>query len=235
MLVSTLDKHFQSITDKAKAMTTNDSNQQEPIQHDSIVKSMLLSAIGVLSIALIYLLVQIYQPAFDGFPPSQIFLIASVVLTAVLGMAISYLLKGKKGPGIRLGLFLGFLLHLGGTLLAKQNISEEYLIKSVNESNAQLPVMIDDATRLDSVLMNKETKQYSMTVTLIDKEATLEFLQELTTMVKDRITTDACNNEQTQLIFSFGYDFRYRYLAKDGSNIAEFVLTSKDCVETGSN
>ena len=201
----------------------------EPIKHDPMIKSMLLSALAVLSVALIYLLVQIYQPAFEGFPPSQVLLITSVVVTAALGAVVSYLLKGKKGPGIRLGLFVGFLLHLGGTLTAKHNISEEYLIQNIQQSNAQLPVMIDDATRLDSVSMDPATKHYLMTVTLIEQEVTAEFLEELNNMVKGRITRDACNNDQTQLIFSFGYDFRYRYLAKDGAKIAEFILTAKDC------
>lgn len=210
-------------------MSSKDPNQQEPIHHNPMIKSMLLSGIGVLSVALIYLLVQIYQPALGGFPPSQTLLIASVLLTAALGAAISYLLKGKKGPGIRLGLFAGFLLHLGGTFTAKQNISEAYLIQNIQESNAQLPVMIDDATRLDSVFMDQAKKQYRMTVTLVDQVATPEFLQELNNMVKGRITRDACHNEQTQLIFGFGYDFRYRYLAKDGEPIAEFVLTPKEC------
>lgn len=198
-----------------------------------LVKSMTVSAIGVLSVAMAYLLFNIYQPAFNGMPPDNTLLIASVVLTGLLGMAISFNLKGKKGPGIRLGIFVGFLMHLGGTLAAKNNISEEFLIQSVNKSNANLPVMIDDQTRLDSVFMNKEAKQYMMTVTLIEKEATPEFIQELNEMVKGRITRDACNNDQTKQVFQFGYDFRYQYLAKDGKTIAEFILTSKDCIDLG--
>ena len=93
--------------------------------------------------------------------------------------------------------------------------------------NARLPVMVDDVTRMDSVVAHNYTLQFSYT---IFSEADAIDIDQLERSVRDWFRESACGNEVVRdKLLSKDIPLVYRYRSATGEPVAQYAFGAADC------
>ncbi len=104
---------------------------------------------------------------------------------------------------------------------------EEILIETTKKINSQLPIMVDQETRLDMTICYGKQMHYKYTMVNcaeneLDKEA---FQNEMATV----LVKNQCNNENMVKMLKMGITYYYNYFDKDGILIATIKISKKNC------
>lgn len=173
----------------------------------------------------------IFLPALTGVSPKPISMIGSILWPGLLFLSIWSLRNKKKLPGFMVGALIGVILHFSAGVTASYLQAEESSIEqAVAVSNEGLPKMIDEETRLDSVLIDQKRKSYSLNMSLINlmqSEIDVSVIHEI---FETSIKPTSCGNETFKIFFIEGYKINYVYKDKTGLVVAKYTVNPTDCM-----
>lgn len=92
------------------------------------------------------------------------------------------------------------------------------------KSEMNLPLMVDEVTRLDNIVGNGSSIRYEYTLINVDPS------QIDSSVIKETITNNACTNTKTRNIIDRGVGLEYAYSVENQANIINFTVTKPDCV-----
>jgi hypothetical protein len=104
---------------------------------------------------------------------------------------------------------------------------EQTLLETSKKINAQLPMMVDKETRLDSTICAGKHLNYKYTLINvrendIDKKA---FVNE----VKSTLVKNQCGNEKMVKMLKMGVQYDYMYQDRDGILLGTISVSKSDC------
>ena len=104
---------------------------------------------------------------------------------------------------------------------------QEVLLRTADEINSQLPMMVDSTTRLDSTIALTNRFQYNYTLVSLSSEGIDE--QSLLQKIETKIINQACTLEDDLSFLKVGVAMDYVYRANDGVRIATISVSPDDC------
>jgi hypothetical protein len=104
---------------------------------------------------------------------------------------------------------------------------EGILLKTSKQINSQLPMMVDDETRLELTLVAGKNMSYKYTMInyKADEFSNNEFSKEL----RKLLIRNQCSTENTKKLLKYGIKYNYMYFDKDGVMITSENISKKDC------
>lgn len=187
-------------------------------------------AIAVLALMSIGQISAIFIPAFVGVSPGSVSIVASILWPGLLLMSIWSLRNRKKLAGFLLGALTGLILYFAAGFTAGYFQAQERAIdKVVSESNKDLPKMVDEETRLNSVSIDQKLKIYKLNLSLINLMQSEIDLSAVHQAFEKSIKPTTCSNETFSVFFADGYEINYVYKDKSGDVIANFTVNPADC------
>lgn len=131
---------------------------------------------------------------------------------SILNIALTWTLIWFAVVGFSAGMLkAGWLRH-----------NKAFIESTVEKTNAELPVKVDDYTTLTHARNVEDTLILSYTLTSLDP-STLDFLQ-----LKSNVAPGTCADETMNEILRNGYWLRYEYVF-EGSVVGLFDLSASDC------
>jgi len=104
----------------------------------------------------------------------------------------------------------------------------DYMVDvEANMMNRGLPVMVDNETRLDSVLVQQKDLYFNYT--LVNWIKTEIDLDRLNSTMRERIKTNACETSDTRSLLEEGRSLFYVYKDKESTPVTEFMVILNDC------
>ncbi|WP_100657945.1 hypothetical protein [Alteromonas flava] len=139
--------------------------------------------------------------------------------------------KGKKRiVGFLTGAIIGFSVNfLLGVAVGYKNAEIRAIDTAVQESNAGLPIMIDDSTRLDRVAIDQKGKKYTYFISIVDLYASDIDISAMNDNFFNLTKPQSCTNEKLKVFFNEGYSVNYSYFDKDKKYIVAYSVTPEDC------
>ncbi len=187
-------------------------------------------AIGLLALMSIGQTSAMFLPALTGVSPKPVGMLGSILWPSLLFMSIWSLRGKKKLSGFMLGALLGFILHFSAGATAGYFKAEERSIdQAVAASNEGLPKMIDEETRLDSVSIDQDIKNYSLNMSLVNLAQSEIDVAVIHEIFETSIKPTSCSNEAFKVFFSEGYKINYVYKDKTGLVVAKYTINPMDC------
>jgi hypothetical protein len=106
---------------------------------------------------------------------------------------------------------------------------EKKLLETSKQINAQLPIMADKETRVDTTMCIGKQLHYKYTMVNfsendIDKVA---FKNNITEM----IVKNSCNNDDVVKMLKMGVEYYYNYFDKNGTFIASIKISKENCAQ----
>lgn len=132
--------------------------------------------------------------------------------------------KSSKSLYIIIGLII---VILGGYYYSNVIYPNQKLKEEISNINKQLPIMVDEGTRLDSATFEKNQLTYGYTflnVDILEVEA-----DKFATELANRLKINVCKNENTKVLLNSGKTIKYTYKDKNNSDVASVSLTVADC------
>lgn len=120
---------------------------------------------------------------------------------------------------------------LGRVQYMKAEIAKRYSPESLQqiavESNKDLPVMVDQLTRLDAVVATEHTleKRY----TLVTAQISEPLRAEVTTKLFPALKAQSCQNEQSKDLYQHGVSEAFTYSDMNGKPIASVTFNKDSC------
>ncbi len=109
-------------------------------------------------------------------------------------------------------------------LLSKKDIGNE-LVKMSEEINKNCPVMVDEATRLDSVsVVDSKSVQYNYSVMTINKDSLTVDLEEVKAFLKNNSQSNLDTIKQMELYREKKIPLNYHYNDKNGKYLLDFTI-----------
>lgn len=109
-------------------------------------------------------------------------------------------------------------------LLSKKDIGYE-LVKMSEEINKNCPVMVDEATRLDSVsVVDSKSVQYNYSVMTINKDSLTVDLEEVKAFLKNNSQSNLDTIKQMELYREKKIPLNYHYNDKNGKYLLDFTI-----------
>ena len=146
---------------------------------------------------------------------------------------MAYLLKVQNKSmilGLVIGAVLGFLNWEGADIYAVNNRDEAWAVRQAMKNiNADLPKMIDDETRIDSVSISMELKTYDMIFTVVNYESAEIDKGILRSGFKEITIPAFCADKVVKIWFDMDYTVNTIYHDKVGEAIEKYSMTSSDC------
>ncbi|WP_241819104.1 hypothetical protein [Enterovibrio norvegicus] len=96
--------------------------------------------------------------------------------------------------------------------------------------NRDVPVMVDNGTRLDSVSQEGEGRLLRLDHTIVDDVVEDIDIQYFRQVVPPLVVKNTCRARQAVMLFENDVVFRYRYFDMVGEFITEFDVKLSDCV-----
>lgn len=122
---------------------------------------------------------------------------------------------------------LNLLLFAGVKDLEKKIYSKEHLSDIANAISVYLPMMVDDETRLDSVLSFEKNLRYTYTMVNTNQS---DFTQKsLANILKPKVRNSVCTNPLTMVFPKNEVVLTFTYYSKTGKFISEFSIKPEDC------
>ena len=109
-------------------------------------------------------------------------------------------------------------------LLSKKDIGNE-LVKMSEEINKNCPVMVDEATRLDSVsIVDSKSVRYNYSVITINKDSLTVDLKEVKAFLKNNSQNNLDTIKQMELYREKKIPLNYHYNDKNGKYLLDFTI-----------
>jgi len=104
---------------------------------------------------------------------------------------------------------------------------EQKLLDTSKQINAQLPMMVDSETRLDTTICAGKHMAYKYTmINLTEKDIDkIAFEKEIKTM----LVKNQCNNENMIKLLKMGIQYNYMYQDRDGILLATININKRHC------
>ena len=132
--------------------------------------------------------------------------------------------KSKKLLFIIIALaFIG----ISGVLYTNLIHPNQKLKEEIVNINKQLPLMVDESTRLDSASFDKNELTY--TYTFLNVDITEIEVDKFASELSVRLKINVCKNETTKTILNDGKTIKYTYKDKNNTDITSVIVTSSDC------
>jgi len=110
----------------------------------------------------------------------------------------------------------------------KQNAEIEKLLLEVQETvKSQLPMMLDERTRLDSMVAVKN--QLLCKYTMVNYKLTEIDMKEFETEAKKLVKHNTCSNKISKKLVQDGAKYVFIYYDKDGYKITRIIIDSESC------
>ncbi|MFW2054533.1 type II secretion system pilot lipoprotein GspS-beta [Acinetobacter baumannii] len=129
--------------------------------------------------------------------------------------------------------FLGsysYALDANGNFESKQERDEILMIlfkKLAKELNEQTPILLDEETKMMSVMALYKTITINMTlVNYASDHVNPHILQEY---AKENINYNVCQSQATKMLIDAGFKYTYIYTGNDGRIITRVVVDSYNC------
>lgn len=193
-------------------------------------KRWLIAAVVIISLSLLGQFSAVLLPALNGKTP-QANSLGGLTLWSGLLLTSIWALKGwKKLIGFVIGAIIGLAMHLSAIVVADYNSTKQTSIEDIERaSNENLPAMINDFTRLDSVSIDQEDKQYIIRMSIVNlsrEEVDTEYLSE---QFEQSTKPATCDLEEFTMFFSDGYTINYVYLDNTGESLITLRILPTDC------
>jgi len=104
---------------------------------------------------------------------------------------------------------------------------EAILLKTSTQLNRQLPMMVDEETRLDLTIATGMTLTYKFTMInhMADEYDKYEFYNQM----KNFLVKNQCSQENTKIMLRAGVSYNYLYFGKNGNILTTIKVTRADC------
>lgn len=112
----------------------------------------------------------------------------------------------------------------------KQGTINEVLLKTANELNAKLPIMVDANTRLDSTIGLNEQFRYNYT--LVNYSSSQVSGSQIESAMGQKLVNNVCTSKEMQVFVKNGVTVSYAYFGNDGKQIAVISVTPSQCSGT---
>lgn len=134
--------------------------------------------------------------------------------------------KSKKLLFIIIALaFIG----IAGVLYTNLIHPNQKLKEEIVNINKQLPLMVDESTRLDSASFDKNELTY--TYTFLNVDITEIEVDKFASELSVRLKINVCKNETTKTILNDEKTIKYIYKDKNNADITSVIVTSSDCIK----
>ncbi len=188
--------------------------------------------VALLSFAVVGQVSAMLIPAFNGQLPGVLSLVGSYLWLSLFFMSVWFLRGKRKLDGVLVGIFSSFILMQLTEGVAAYNDELKVMERDqvVENSNKELPKMVDEETRLDMVSIDQGLNNYYFYMTgvnLLTSEADIDFMDE---NYKEIIIPSACSNSTLQVLLAENYTINYVYKDKLGVPIRTYLVSSKDCI-----
>lgn len=110
----------------------------------------------------------------------------------------------------------------------KEGFIDEALLKTANEINSKLPMMVDSDTRLDSTAGLNKSFRYNYT--LVNHTSSSVSASDLESALGQRLINKVCTSKETQVFVKNGVTFSYAYFGNDGKQVTVISVTPSQCV-----
>ncbi len=193
-------------------------------------KRWFIAAVIIISLSLLGQFSAVLLPALNGKTP-QANSLGGLTLWSGLLLTSIWALKGwKKLIGFVIGAIIGLAMHLSAIVVADYNSTKQTSIEDIERaSNESLPAMINDFTRLDSVSIDQDDKQYIIRMSIVNlsrEEVDTEYLYE---QFEQSTKPATCDLEEFTMFFSDGYTINYVYLDNTGESLITLRILPTDC------
>jgi hypothetical protein len=104
---------------------------------------------------------------------------------------------------------------------------EKELIKTSQQINKQLPMMVDSETRLDTTICTGKNVAYKYTmINLSEKDLDINaFIKE----IKPMLLKNQCSNENMVKMLKIGVQYSYMYQDRNGTLVTAININKNDC------
>jgi len=188
--------------------------------------------IVLLMIAVIGQISAIFLLAFAGQSPDPLsFLFTALWVGALFAFVWKFKNKSKR-KGFIIGAAIGIMLDFSAGVVAGYLQAETRAIdKAVENSNKELPKMIDEETRLDVASIDQKGKDYILNMTLVNlslSEIDVNFIDET---FEQSIKPSTCESAAFKVFFAENYAINYVYSDKSGQLVRKYTVKPTDCNE----
>ncbi len=166
------------------------------------------------------------------------------LVRAFIGFAIAYGVyifiaiwrSAGKYPGkatyavlARVAVVLGALSSIGSIVELGQGTNSDAAVQEqLRTFNMSLPVMVDDATRLDHVSLQDKDIYYNYTlINLLAKDLDIERLDAVMT---SKVKTNGCESSDTRPLLDEGRNLVYMYRDKQSDPVLKIIVSKSDCL-----
>ncbi len=214
-------------------MNKVDQNKlEEALQHGKFTTTPIFTKIIIIVSAagMFGTMVGLYKFPYAGESPDFRLLLASVGWCAVLVASVFNAQNRSMVLGLVIGAVLGFLIFAAAMYVAPSNRDEAWAVRqAMKNTNADLPKMGDDETRIDSVSISMELKTYDMNFTLVNYESAEIDKGILSAHFKEITIPAFCADKVFKIWFDMDYTVNTIYHDKVGEVIEKYSMTSSDC------
>lgn len=148
----------------------------------------------------------------------------------------------KKGPDIRLqallvifalGMVFGLVQCKGGSSRPEnENQTIERQLEKARKLNLKTPIMVDNSTRLDKVVV--EERKIVFQSTLVNPEAEKKAgEEEFKVQVRKSLIKKYCATEETRIALKLGISYGHEYFSMDDEILFNVSITGEDCSKQG--
>jgi len=106
---------------------------------------------------------------------------------------------------------------------------DEMLVNAASELNANLPIMVDSETRLDSASIINKNLRYKYTLVNYAKPSVSA--QNLRTSIESQLVNNVCTSKDLEVFVKNGATISYAYYGNDGNEITEISVLPSQCVQ----
>lgn len=136
---------------------------------------------------------------------------------------------------MRKSIFVVFALvvisGLGWTGYMKYAVAHRYPLASLQEiaagTNKDLPIAVDEQTRLDKVVASEG--QLEQRFTLINVQKSDDLIAQLNAKVYPLLKTKSCSNQLSKNLYASGVTEAFSYSDMNGQHLATFKVGQNDC------
>jgi hypothetical protein len=152
------------------------------------------------------------------------------ILIAIWRSAGKYSGKAVWAILARVAVVLGALSLAGNFIVGMRQgtNSDTTLQEELRIMNKSLPVMMDDATRLDHISLQGRDIYYNYTlINLLEKDLDIERFDAVMT---PKIKTNGCENGATRPLLDEGRNLVYMYRDKQSNPVSKIIVSRSDCL-----
>jgi hypothetical protein len=120
---------------------------------------------------------------------------------------------------------LGRVYFMKAALASRYSLND--LQKIAAEANKSLPIMVDQATRLDAVVASEHRLEKQFTLVATTASSTLR--EDLTSKLYPMLKSQSCQSSVSMNLYQSGVTEAFTYFDMNGDQIASFTVDKSAC------